>query len=771
MNIRRWILTLPLCAAIFNNFPILTNHVKMHQQKSAFKFENDQKNTHQKKQQDNLDQPKLLSQKHSNEIGEFDDFISNASTIGKITELFDQTFEYSKHHLSTQDKRWVALEVALSKVKEIIPKSAYNFLTATMDGNNEEHIINNSELVPTGDWFDINWKIGETTKKIRFKVKHVGCPELDGFEKLQADVKKPFSYIFHEFSTVTKRRYAYQWIRDRINRYFDSGILTSVDFYGDENAFLINNSRMVDNGDWINCVVRAGSTSKEIMFKFKNISKPELDFLENLKENFDKQLFQFRDHHLSTSSTRDDAFKAFKRLIALYFPQQYSLLQFTSPSNPKGFVIDNSPEVPTGDWIDVPVSYDSYSQVVRFKFTNVGKEGYDFLDSIEYYFSRIFDNETHNFSIFSTLSEIQALVERLLNKHMSHEVYQLISLTFEQPNSYKVQDNNSDALYNNGDTITFKVNYKYVFEREMVLKISDVKNFSDLIVNYFANYIPFRVHQLSSSDNELTVKNLFEKLVNNIVGAEKFQLLTIEFKNYQDDLIENKYANGQVSYNFSISFADKELNIFFKLSQIRNWLQIIEDHFQTTFDFFDHFLDAGQSRIVAFETAKEIIKKLVGIHHFPKFSFEFISPEGTIINDSAEVPTGDWFDMKVTLGNTYKLIKFKVKNVGLQHLMILQAIKNIFTEPLIFSEHNLTSSSRVHDVYAMFYNKIKHLFGTTEAQSITINFERNWNDTVATSSNVVPDGDFFKITLIKSGHEIQIILKLAQVKNENVSLI
>lgn len=696
------------------------------------------------------------------------DFVSIHSILARIETFFKSDFIYNDHQLSTQDKRSKVFEVISMMISNFLKPIERQFLKITVAGNENDYITDSSALEPTGDWFNIKFQLGSQTRDVIFKIKHVGKPVLDIFEKLQISCKEPFPYWAHGFSRTNNHQDAFLWIKNRINTRFFRNIVTEVTFNDTPTDMLIDNSQLVPTGDWIKVFISAESVRKEIIFKFKNIGKEHLDFLDNLKTIFDSTAFLFKEHHLTTQSKRVDAWNFFKQIVKKINEIEYEKITFYPLSGAENFVTNNSPQVPTGDWFDIRIKLNDDERTIRLKVINVGAPQLDIFKIFEEKFSNILGLKKHSLSVFQKYSEVHELIKTIADKSFDQEELDLIDISLVDNYNTWLRDDNPLVLYKNGDLIKFRVVYKLIYSREFVCKIADVKNLTDLIVVYFFKEITYQIHKLWSCDSEIKMVKKFKELIKKLLGPLLYQSLNITNTYNGNKLIGLNMNNNQKVYNFQIVWGHKHFDVNFKIINIRNTLEKISKRFEHVFDFFEHHLDKGMPRILAFNKATDIIKDLIGVSCFSNLQIVFRTVDGRIIDNSAEIPTGDWFEFCISLANQEKTVRFKIKNVGFQNILWLQAIKRMFEKPLAYSEHQMSINSRVRDVQTMLLQKIKnnfHNFINVNDINVTI-MDRDLDSLINYFSTLVPDGDFFSVKLTKNDYQVNFILKLANVGGE-----
>lgn len=271
----------------------------------------------------------------------------------------------------------------------------------------------------------------------------------------------------------------------------------------------------------------------------------------------------------------------------------------------------------------------------------------------------------------------------------------------------------------------------------------------DSIFDEIVNNTLFRVEKQSlvNKINDLTnqIKNLDKNIDLTIAQLENIKVkLEIKIKKYQDELallnadlqkldeLVNSFGKDKLKdiKPFTGSKTDWKGKIahikaeFLRIIGERKYLikenhsliiQLIKLYFETEFDFNVHKLNTGNTRLDAYNKAKELIKTLLGDdYQLLKISFKGSETDNLTGNS-------EWYDMDITIGKETATIRFKVKNVGFirkSNEEILTLVKNFLKIRYNWGLKELTNSRS--EAIALLKEQLQKYLGKINYDQVSI---------------------------------------------------
>ncbi|WP_346350411.1 hypothetical protein [Spiroplasma endosymbiont of Calodromius spilotus] len=336
--------------------------------------------------------------------------------ISKIIDFFANDIEFTIHGLFTNNVRADAYNFVKNWITE---NFTYNLVfELKMQGDNDSKsmsspIINNSRLIPTGDWFDFNIKIGSKTGKFRFKAKNIPKNMYECYViKIKELFACEFNYSQHLLTINNTREdcknLVSNWIREII---YD--VPFALEIVGSSTVAIRNNSRVVSNGDYIDFQVEIGSEKGEFKLKVKNVAKNENQGVVFKIIHYFEQVFDFNTHQLTQSHSKQNVFNLVNYWITHIFTHNLPFnLTIADPDPINTYLINNSPEVPTGDWAKFTIFIGDEGSDFIFKIKNVGINiDKNLILEIKSYFSnRFFQFNEHKLTTNNTILDVYNFV-------------------------------------------------------------------------------------------------------------------------------------------------------------------------------------------------------------------------------------------------------------------------------------------------------------------------------------------------------------------------
>lgn len=686
--------------------------------------------------------------------------LSNSAILGTIEQHFDQVFNYAQHKLTTKMRRWSAYSKMTEMVRKILPSKYYDMLKISMENLSDDFIVNNSQLVPTGDYYYIEFKIGKSARKICFKVKHVGAPELDNLEKISQYFTNPLDFEVHHLTTEHHRLDAYNFIKQFISSNIIPGVKFTIDFAGFKDGNVVDNSDLSPHGDWFQGTVKIGQFSETIIFKLKNVGFPEYSVFDQIKTFF-TNAFGYEQHRLQLKSPRKEALDVFKKLLGEFIGSDKVKAMLFEMQDPEGLIINNSSLVPYGDWFDIGIKWNGFATSIKFKVKNIGNPDLDLIDNIETLFQTTYDVDFHNFTSYTRYWEVELFVIKLVRDSMLYNDFLKINIEIIGDKNLFVKDTNPKAPYSNGDLLMFEFKIGTI-ARQLSFKVKNVGNILNVIEDYFGDEVDYGVHGLSIASTEQDVIKTFKAIVKNLIGQRYMASLTVSMLDFENKIISetsDQVMNG-IGFDFLVEMFGESLEVFFKLKNVVNPLEQIAQYFEQVFDFDVHKLSLQSTRITAFLKAVELIYLLVGEKVYKQIEFHFHQAHGKVVDKSPLVPTGDWFEMDLAIGYYKKTVRFKVKNVGNYDNYILQKIAVLFEQTFDYSVHKLTTHSQVWEAYWTFRNIVSNLIGIRQINTINFEFFENINQLIVKTKQSSTQTYEFKIKMTKGKNEKEVVFKI-----------
>ncbi|WP_342190082.1 hypothetical protein [Spiroplasma endosymbiont of Dilophus febrilis] len=158
-------------------------------------------------------------------------------------------------------------------------------------------------------------------------------------------------------------------------------------------------------------------------------------------------------------------------------------------------------------------------------------------------------------------------------------------------------------------------------------------------------------------------------------------------------------------------------------NQDEGYIFKVKEFFEKEFDFDKHMLTIGQKRDEVYHLVNKWIQKIIGNNDFKlKLSeFELKQKFNYIVENSNEVPTGDYFDFEIKINDESNTFRFKAKNVikSENHLSLLKITK-FFSNEFEYYDHNLTVGHTIQDVYNLLHKLISKQFNNQVSYFLTL---------------------------------------------------
>lgn len=319
-----------------------------------------------------------------------------------IEDYFRRPLLFVDHQLTTLHHR--------EHVHRLIHARLVSFLndddfTLTMAGYNpKKNIINTSDQVSHGDWFDFKLVMSQLTSNFRVKLQNVGNDVNQG---QLWDVIDDWHHNFQtlsNFNSMQTMADVEQWLQKQLKNKFDSDKLKlQINNYQPQQK--LNNSTTE-----ITVTITVGLYS-EIVNTTINPSPVESGG-HNVQKFFADE-FLFYHHQLTTWNTRQDVYNLVNRWIKNMICQSFELTM--ANFNPKTKVVNDSSIVSNGDWFDFTLLINNEAITFRFKARNVqNRIGIGYLWDLKKIFPTSLDPKLYEIKSTTTYKELQIKIEEII---------------------------------------------------------------------------------------------------------------------------------------------------------------------------------------------------------------------------------------------------------------------------------------------------------------------------------------------------------------------
>ncbi len=526
-----------------------------------------------------------------------------------IQNHFFKPFVYEKHLFSKTTKRQEVKRFVDNEIRTIFDQP----FDLTME-NEEGFVVDQSNIVPNGDYFNFELRSKIFSTKFRFLAENVGNKNQNQaiFDQVKTKFKNEIDFTEHQLTVEKVRGDAFLFVHHVISQIANQTLFNLTMNGFNANHHLVNDAHdYVWKGDWFDFVLSIpGQGQIEFRFLAKNVAGLDQSVNQfNRVQDYFRVKQEFTNHLLTTSHTRHDAQMWVQANIAKIVDHtDFFLNSYNSEYNDSRIkMINTNDQIDHGDSITLNLSIGHQSGDLHVYFKNVGNDFdqgtlWDMIDYWDINFKKLTNFTTQsdelellNYIHFKLLDKFQdahfriLLLQNGIHKHLT----KLASYVFEL--SIGSYEHRFSLILGSLQTVVSNKNH---------------------LLNFFTQEFLFYEHQLTTKNTRHDAKDLV------LLWLKKITNFYVEFLSTDFDEISNVVNNSSLVSNgdwfeIKVKIDNQEIDLVFKVKNVQKrsgsgYLQDAVTIFARAIEAYWYMLNSTMNYEKIYEVVLQIIKNIHG---------------------------------------------------------------------------------------------------------------------------------------------------------------